>query len=242
MTTLAGTAARTPTGHISPDPKFHQTQPECSGQHRQHPLSHPQPSAHRLILGTMLLWGAGKGNGGALHSNPAHTRAGAPGGTGVCRGGRGCWGLQLWGSCQLLPGLELLEPLESPAAPRSPRTPRSLAPRQPGKGFVSFQAGRGEFQWSPHKNSLWGEPAPGRGGGMRRDDLSDDFIPLSAPKIHGNLIRKGLKIQREGRGQHPLPLPKMSPWGRCMQASRSHAGATRAPGLFRRGVHGGDNQ
>lgn len=168
--------------------------------------------------------------------------SGSSGGHRSVRGGRGCWGLQLWGSCQLLPGLELLEPLESPAAPRSPRTPRSLAPRQPGKGFVSFQAGRGEFQWSPHKNSLWGEPAPGRGGGMRRDDLSDDFIPLSAPKIHGNLIRKGLKIQREGRGQHPLPLPKMSPWGRCMQASRSHAGATRAPGLFPRGVHGGDNR
>lgn len=45
---------------------------------------------------------------------------------------------------------------------------------------------------------------------MRRDDLSDDFIPLSTPKIHGNLIRKGLKIQREGRGQPPLPIPKMS--------------------------------
>lgn len=41
-------------------------------------------------------------------------------------------GLQLWDSCQLLPGLELLEPLESP---HSPCTPRSLAPRQPGKGF-----------------------------------------------------------------------------------------------------------
>lgn len=70
---------------------------------------------------------------------------------------------------------------------------------------------------------------------MRRDDLSDDFIPLSAPKIHGNLIRKGLKIQREGRGQ--LPLPKMNPWGCWVQASRSHAGATRAvpKGHARRG-------
>lgn len=48
---------------------------------------------------------------------------------------------------------------------------------------------------------------------MRRDYLSDDFIPLSAPKIHGNLLRKGLKIQREGRGQPPLPLPKRSPRG-----------------------------
>lgn len=62
---------------------------------------------------------------------------------------------------------------------------------------------------------------------MRRDYLSDDFIPLSAPKIHGNLLRKGLKIQREGRGQPPLPLPKRSPRGCDMRASRSHAGATR---------------
>lgn len=77
---------------------------------------------------------------------------------------------------------------------------------------------------------------------MRPDDLSDDFIPLSAPKIHGNLIRKELKIQREGRGQPPLPLPKMSPWGCYVQASRSHAGATRAPELFPRGMHCANNR
>lgn len=111
-------------------------------------------------------------------------------------------------------------------------------PPQPGPPQLGVLFPRRGFQWSPHKNSLWGEPAPGRGGG-KWDDLSDDFIPLTAPKNHGNLIRKGLKIRLEGRGQPPLPLPKMSPWGWEMWASRGHAGATGVPVLSPRGMHRG---
>lgn len=114
----------------------------------------------------------------------------------------------------------------------APQSPRSPAP--PSRGFCFLAGG---FNGA-HTKTPCGV-SPRRAGGGKWDDLSDDFIPLTAPKNHGNLIRKGLKIQLEGRRQPPLPLPKMSPWGWEMWASRGHAGATGAPVLSPRGMHRG---
>lgn len=125
---------------------------------------------------------------------------------GRCTGGQGVLG------AAALPELPIFAWAGAFGAPGVPPQPPQPGPPPAREGFCFLPGGASAVSMEPTQKLPVGT------GGMRRDDLSHDFIPLSAPKIHGNLIRKGLKIQREGRP--PLPLPKMSPW---------RAGATLGP-------------
>lgn len=73
--------------------------------------------------------------------------------------------MQLWGRCQFLPGLELLEPLESPAVPPAPAPPAAWPPASQGRVLFPPRLAEGSFNGAHTKTPCGVSPSRDREGG-----------------------------------------------------------------------------